>query len=206
MRYYTLLFFLVVLQAPVICQIVEKQSMQEFVDGETLKYSTDGSGKSNGLKLNLKYPKSWAAQDGEGPHIVETFIQPGNDAAFLIMVQSLDTEFTQSELDEFFTLDGLKYALPDGATFISANSNLKIESLKAGSLEYSAINTGGELSIYTHCLNYFFVYKKYLIALQCYVSSTTGESNGAIDNKFYTLNPLFELVFNSITLDNVWTD
>ena len=122
------------------------------------------------------------------------------------MVQSQDSNFTQIEIDELFTAEGLKYAMPTGATFISSNSKLKIESLKAGSIEYTTINTRGELTLYGHCLNYLFVYKQHLITLQCFVSSTTGESTQAIDKKFYTLKPLFSMVFNSLVLDNVWTD
>ncbi len=206
MRYITLIFCLLAFKFQMNGQTAEEQSTQEFIADATDKFSTDGSGKSNGLKLHLKYPKSWSALDGERPHIVKKFLQPGGDALFLIMVQSQDSNFTQIEIDELFTAEGLKYAMPTGATFISSNSKLKIESLKAGSIEYTTINTRGELTLYGHCLNYLFVYKQHLITLQCFVSSTTGESTQAIDKKFYTLKPLFSMVFNSLVLDNVWTD
>jgi len=43
----------------------------EFADGYRQRYQTDGSGKSQGIKLNLQPPPSWAAKEGERPHIVK---------------------------------------------------------------------------------------------------------------------------------------
>lgn len=34
------------------------------------KFQTDGSGKSSGLKLSIKYPSDWIQKDGTRPHIL----------------------------------------------------------------------------------------------------------------------------------------
>jgi DNA-directed RNA polymerase subunit RPC12/RpoP len=49
----------------------QRSPVLEFLDGYRQQYLTDGSGKSQGVKLRIEYPASWHAEDGVRPHILQ---------------------------------------------------------------------------------------------------------------------------------------
>lgn len=204
MKYILTLILVVCYILPSIAQTQEQVSLKEFLAGSTTKYYSKGEGKAYGLKINLKYPASWTSKEGERPHIVKKFEQPNGNVLGMLFINKGDAIFTESEIAEVMTTDGLKSIIPDYATYVSSNPNLKIEGLKAGSIEYTATNKRVDLTIYTHNLSYIFVYKQYLIMIQFYVSGTSDESNEQIDARYNEIKPLFPLIFNSIVIENLW--
>src|SRR2546425_4957616 len=110
---------------------------KEFLDGNKTKFSTAGHPKAKGVKMSLYYPRSWVAQEGERPNIVQKFVGKGQDALAIALIHissppfPAGTRISPSELEEILTPDNLKDMLPDGATLISAKST-KIDGLPAG--------------------------------------------------------------------------
>jgi len=49
---------------------VIRKDFENFKQGKVNIYETDGSGKSAGLKIKLKYPLEWTTENGERLHIV----------------------------------------------------------------------------------------------------------------------------------------
>lgn len=81
--------------------------VQEYLDGFGKRYTADGSGKSLGLQISLKFPTSWSDTEGERPHILRKFVDQRKEMAMaLIYVQDLGeppdelAEFDFSDLSE----------------------------------------------------------------------------------------------------------
>lgn len=185
-------------------QAIEKQSITEYNSGKTNKFSTTGLGKAKGLRLNMKYPISWKSIEGERPHVVRKFVQPDNYALSIILVNKLDKPFTNAEIDELFTTEGLKSIISENSNFISSNPNLKIEGLKAGSIDYSTSAVRMDRHFNSYNRFYVFVYKEYFVMIQFMVLNKIGESDLSVNSRFNTLKPLFYQMFNSIVIDNIW--
>lgn len=185
-------------------QTAEEKSLNDYIDGKISKYSSKGEGKSQGLKINLSYPSSWEANDGERPHIVKKFQQSDGYVLALLFINKTDAIITESEILEVMTTEGLKSVIPVSGKYISSNSNLKIEGLKAGSVEYTDENKRVDITIYTHNLAYLFFYKQYLVMVQFYVTGSLNESHEQIDARFNRTKTLFPLIFNSVVIENIW--
>jgi hypothetical protein len=185
-------------------QTEESESLKEFNSGQVSKYSSFGQDKSQGLKINIKYPKSWKSMEGERPHVVRKFAQQDNYVLALIIVNKQDNNFSQSEISEILTPDGLKSIIPPSGIYISSNPNLKIEGLKAGSVEYTNSAVRMDRMFYSCNLNYIFYYGQYIVTIQFMVVNKMGESNLSVENRYKIIKPLFYQMFNSIVIDNVW--
>jgi hypothetical protein len=185
-------------------QTTEEKSLTEFNSGQVKKFSSKGEGKSSGLKIQMKYPNSWQSIEGEHPHVVRKFAQSDDYVLAMILIFKQDKAFSQSEINEMFTDDGIKSMLPESATFITSNVNLKIEGLKAGSIEFTNNSRRMDRQFYSHSLYFTFVYKQYLVYVQFSVANKIGESNMSVNTRYQKIKPLFVQMFNSIVIDNIW--
>lgn len=185
-------------------QTAEDQSIKEFNSDQVNKYSSNGEDKSKGLKLHFKYPKSWKSIEGDRPHVIRKFAQSDNYVLAIILVNKLEKELSQKDINEIFTIDGLKAIVPENGTYISCNPNLKIEALNAGSVEYTVSATRVDRKFYTHVLNYMFVYKSYIITVQFIVADKINEMKVSVDDRYKKICPLFRQMFNSVVIDNIW--
>ena len=193
------------------CQTEEEKSVKEFSSGQRNKFSSNGEGKSQGLKIHIKYPKSWTSKEGDRPHVLRKFVQSDNYALAIVVVQKAEKEFSQAEINELMTTEGLQSSLPKGGLYISSNPNLKIDNLKAGSIEYSLITERVDKKLYTHVLQYVVIYKDYILTLQFSVADINGlnavaQSKATVDKRYKIIYPLFWEMFNNLVIDNVWTD
>jgi hypothetical protein len=185
-------------------QTEEKKSVSEFNSGRVSKFSSYGQGKSQGLKIHFKYPKSWESIEGERPHVVRKFAQSDDYVLALILVKKQEQTFSQSEISEVFTTGGLKSIIPSSGTYISSNGNLKIEGLQTGSVEFTNSGLRMNRPFFSYNLNYLFFYKQYFINVQFMVINKIGETNSSVTNRYETVKPLLEQMFNSIVIDNIW--
>jgi len=182
---------------------------KEFASGNQAKFSTAGHPKSKGINLVVSYPRSWLAQEGERPNIVQKFFSEhgkGLEGA-IIVTKNLGvppgTVISEMELEELFSPAELKDMLPSGASFIQASST-KIEGLPAGILEYSTREERAGLTIHTQVVSYIFVHNNTLIQFQCLVSTGIHNNQDMLIRKMAEFRPLFTLMANSIVLPDRW--
>jgi len=185
-------------------QTSEKNSLNEFNSGKIKKFSTSGLDKAKGLKLQFKYPASWKSIDGERPHVVRKFAQSDDYVLSLILINTQEQSFTQQEIDELFTTETFKSMIPADGIYLRSNTNMKIEGLKAGSIEFTRTAKRMDRLIYSHNESYFFIYKQYFVSIQFMVLNKDSESNSHVDLRFKEIQPLFYKMFNSIVIDNIW--
>jgi len=185
-------------------QMTEEASLYEFINGKVYKYSSNGEGKSLGLKINLKYPMSWKSQEGERPHIVRKFTQSDGYANAIIYIEKTDNVFTEEEISEQLCTESMKNAANTLGTYISSSNNLKIEGLRASYVEYTATNQRMERVIFSYNLNYQFFYKNYYVGFMCGVPDKIGETKESVKSRYNKIKSLFTMMFNSIVIYNVY--
>jgi len=198
------LFFLCFTNSLIFCQSNEQISVKRFFSGETSKFSSKNSEKAKGLNLQFKYPNTWRSLDGERPHVVRKFAQPGGTVLAIILIDKLGKKPTKFELNNFFSLQALKSYIPASATYISSNPDLMIEGLRAGSIECTNVGKRVDQTFLTHSISYIFYYEDYSVLIQFMVSNSNGESFDKVNNKFNKLKNLFSEMFNSIVITNRW--
>lgn len=95
----------------------------EFLDGFRQRYNTDGSGKSQGIKLKLQIPKSWAKKEAERPHIVQKWVSENVNGVETIMLGIRDAEGldpSKSEIEELVCSGDVKDSVPEGVTYLES--------------------------------------------------------------------------------------
>lgn len=180
--------------------------VQEFKSGLTNKYYSNGEAKSKGLKIQFKYPKLFNSKEGDRPHIIQKFFLESEGIYSLIVVNKMDNVASQNEILEAISASGLKSMLPTSANYISSNSNLKIEGLKAGSIEFTNNSQRMDLNIFSYNQHYLVIYKDYLISIQFYVTQKSEESKDDLQSRYKKLKPLFYGMFNSLVIENIWSN
>jgi len=185
-------------------QTEEEKSLREFNAGQISKFSSLGQGKSMGLKIHLKFPKSWKSIEGERPHIVRKFAQQDDYALAIILVNKQDMIISQTDINDMLSPEGIRDIMPNGSTFISSNTNLKIEGLKAGLIEFKSSALRMERQFLSFNSFYVFCYKEYFISIQFMVVNKIGESETSVQNRYQKIKPLFYQMFNSVVIDNIW--
>lgn len=91
----------------------------EFFDGFRQRYRTDGTGKSQGIRLALQLPRSWLAKDGERPHIVQKWTNEGGTGYSSVMLDIRDAEGynpTRREMEQFVKSGEVRDVVPAGGT------------------------------------------------------------------------------------------
>lgn len=91
----------------------------EFGDGFRQRFRTDGSGKSQGIRLVLQLPRSWIAKDGERPHIVQKWTSEGGTGSSMIMLDIRDAQGfnpDRKEMERFVKSGEVREIVPEGGT------------------------------------------------------------------------------------------
>ena len=97
----------------------------EFGDGFRQRFRTDGTGKSQGIRLVLQLPRSWIAKEGERPHIVQKWINEGGTGSSIIMLDIRDGQGynpDRREMERFVKSGEVREAVPDGGTMHGAGT------------------------------------------------------------------------------------
>ena len=91
----------------------------EFGNGFRQRFRTDGTGKSQDVRLILQLPRSWLAKDGERPHIVQKWISEGGTGSTIIMLDIRDAQgYTpdRREVERFVKSGEVREIVPEGGT------------------------------------------------------------------------------------------
>ncbi len=185
----------------------QTEYVNEIYSGQTKKYSTKYNEKSHGLNLTIKYPQSWREIEGNRPHSLVKLNAPEKSNMVLILITELDEEMSQSDIKGYFADDYLKSIVVEiGGTYLSSNSNLKIDGLKAASYDYYLTNQQMSKSFTMYSRNYIFFYKRYYIQIQCSVGNDEDNTYkiSNLNDYFNSYLQLFELIVNSTVIVNQW--
>ncbi|RJP40637.1 MAG: hypothetical protein C4547_02180, partial [Phycisphaerales bacterium] len=154
------------------------------------------------------YPSSWKAAEGERPHIVQKFVSEGGRGFEIVMIITSDlplppgTVITEQGQREMFAPSELGDMLPEGATFVNAQST-QIEGVPAGILEYRMPGERAGMKFMSQAWILNFLIGKTLVQVQFSVAELPG-SNDDVSSRMTAFKPLFTLMANSIVFPDKW--
>jgi hypothetical protein len=182
--------------------------LRTFTSGGRNKFSSAGHPKAHRLNLQMSFPKTWAALEGERPHILQKFVSENGRglemAVLTVMPIPLPDNKKLSAADMKEALSDGGALIPPGARLLSTQHS-EIEGLPTLLIDYSAVNDRVGLSIFQRawCVNFFadnrFVSIVFGVAAQ---SEAANPENARIaaERRMVAYKPLFLMMANSIVL------
>ena len=183
----------------------QNNPLREFGDGFRQRFQTNGSGKSQGLKINLQLPKSWVGKDGERPHIVQKWTSLDSDYFEIIQLIVMDAKGyspTKQEMLQFVADGESKTAIPDGATYV-ASGNFSLEKQTGFWVEMSMPVERAGFTMYQESLMYQMFFRGKGIAILCSTGDQVDERL-KVGQSFKRMKPLCQQVLNSLVLPQAY--
>jgi len=177
----------------------------EFADGYRQRYQTDGVGKSQGIKLNLQLPRSWAAEDGERPHIVKKWVSENGTGLETILLGIRDWQGynpTKKESEEFVRSGEVKETVPEGSTYV-ASGNFTLEMRTGYWVQMAMPIERAEMKIYLDVLMYQFFFRGKAVGIVCQAGGPEREKP-KVNDAFKRIRPLCQQVLNSLVLTQAY--
>jgi hypothetical protein len=178
---------------------------KEFTTGCTQVFKTKGHPKSKGTDWQIKVPKSWKAQEGDRPNIIQKFTSDFGDGKqiIMLMVKDLDLpqgyKITKQELTELFTEKAMKEMVDKDSKYLSF-TKMTLDSQIGGMLEMEKINSRLDKKIKIRMVSFIFVRNAQMYFLQGMISTDVLEEDLSLQMKKFL--PLYKLVANSIVVND----
>jgi hypothetical protein len=173
----------------------------EFADGFRQRYQTDGTGKSQGIKINLQLPRSWAGKDGERPHIAQKWVSENGTGLEVIHLDIRDGQgynLTKKEMEEFVRSGEAKDSVPDGSRYVNSG-NFTLEKQTGYWLQIAIPVERAGMKIYQDALTYQFFFRGKAIGIMCQAGGPENEKP-KVNEAFKRIRPLCQQVLNSLVL------
>ncbi len=178
---------------------------REFLDGFRQRFRTDGTGKSRGMKLSLQLPRSWAAQEGERPHIVKKWTSENGTGLESIMLDTRDAEGynpDRREIERFLRSGEVKQAVPQGAVYIESGT-FTIEGRPGYWTHMKMTQERTGVEIYQGIVMYQAFFRGRAIGIMCHAGGPRRHA-ARVDETLKRIRPLCEQVVNSIVLEQAY--
>lgn len=186
----------------------QTSDIDAFKLNQTQKFFTKDHPKAKGINISLKYPKSWIAEEGERPNIVQKFIKVLDDGITIsCMIAIWDIpeagDFSDEEIvQEIFSEEGMKLLL-------GPNSKLLKHMLTKYDGQPGALSSGvtveerSGIKVCSYFLRHTFVYSKKVVLVGCAVIGLLSNAN-KIEELYKKYEPLFLQIGNSIVIHDKW--
>lgn len=180
----------------------------EFHDDYRYKYTANGTGKAKGIAFSIEVPKTWAAEEGKRPNVVQKFTSANGRGTEVLLVLVKDMPLrageiiTEKDVAAMLSSSDINDLLVDGSEYINSGK-LTLENLPGIWVQYSMNTLRLRTSIEMEVIMYAVFYKSKMIQIQGHVMTTVNgkqlDSGGL--KKF---EKLFDLVANSLVLPDLY--
>jgi hypothetical protein len=176
----------------------EKPHM-EMTNGYTNEYKADCDPKALGLRISFLYPKSWKADDGRRPHILQKFQSLDSIASAMIYIKKLPSSslFSTKEdiLQYLSSSEYLKDETPS-SKFIS-NGMTTIAGQQASYVNFTSrrstpLDDIGDIVIRSRI--YYIIWQKKIVSLSFDVARTGKVNEEEVETSFRKFEKLFEFM------------
>ncbi|MDO8926511.1 MAG: hypothetical protein Q7U94_06330 [Sideroxyarcus sp.] len=177
----------------------------EFTDGFRQRYHSDGTGKSQGIKLTLQVPRSWVAKEGERPHIVKKWQSENGTGLELIILDIRDGEgYNPSRQDMVNVISSgeIKSLVPSGSTYADSG-NFNLEGQTGYWLQITTNIERAGTKLYQEATTYQLFFRGKAIGLHCQAGGPESEKSKTSE-AFKRIKPLCQQVLNSLVLTQVY--
>lgn len=175
--------------------------VDEFSDGFRQLYKTDGTGKSQGIKLKLQLPRSWLGKDGDRPHIAQKWISENGTGLNIIMLIIGDAKGFNPKKKEIIALvrsGEVKNVAPEGSQFIDAG-NFNLENQTGYWMQVAMPIERAGMKMYQDILIYQLFFRGKGISIQC-AAAGQADKIAKVSDSLKRTKPLCQQVLNSLVL------
>lgn len=179
----------------------EGRPVAEFLAGFRNRYRTDGGGKSLGIVLSLQTPRSWAASEGERPHIVQKWTSEGGTGLDTIMLDIRRLEgpaIAKKQIDDLLQSGEIRSLLPGTATYVSSGS-FTVEGLDGYWVQMTASTERAGVAVFVQSILHQLPLDGRIVGLTC-ASGALPDDPDEARQSFEQLRPLCQQVLNSLVL------
>lgn len=180
----------------------QKYPEKEFLDGYFYRYKSDGNPKSKGVNFTIKVPESWLSKEAERPNIVRKFISQNGSNPNMIMAIVYDIPQNITKINK----EDLKYLcndIPHGSILRSCDK-IVIENLPAIRQKMKMKMQRIDKVVDIEIVQYSIFFKNKVISLQGHIGNFENLSEKELLKRFKQYEPLFELVANSLVLEDMY--
>jgi len=179
----------------------QKSPEKEMIDGFINEYFTKESEKSDGINIKIKYPKSWKADNGDRPHVIQKFTSDNGHGleGALIMIIKTKENLSKSDIDILLSKEGMEYQLPEKSKILDVNTGLTIDNYPAASITFYHEQSRMNLKIGMIIETYFIYYKDYQISVMFNTGSTVDNYDDSL-KRFEIYKKLFFRIANNLVI------
>jgi hypothetical protein len=182
-----------------------EKDFENFRHGKVKIFETDGLGRSEGLKVKIKYPYNWTAEDMlNRPLIVKGFFSENKVSSLFIQIFKADEIISWNMVKQGNTPEILKKYLPSNYTLLQVKQDLKIDGEPTVYTEYH-VGTTSDSNVEKYQCNYQIYYQQYVISVGGIVGKRDFE-NSNLKEVFEKYKFLFASMANSLVIMSKWED
>lgn len=146
----------------------------EITQGFTETLQVDGTGKAQGLRMRLDYPKSWEARPGKGPHVLN-LLQSQDGIAMMVITVTAAQDFwpptaTQTDVQGILDTGQWKTLLSQAGSHPISAKVVHLGGVPALEMEFDNYMPAADPKIYQRGLLYCLVVRGKALTIQ----TTTG--------------------------------
>lgn len=182
---------------------------REFFDGYKYKYKTNGLGKAKGLAFSIEAPKTWTAQEGNRPNIVQKFVSENGRGLELLLVLIKEMplqpgeQITEKDILEILNPKDIKDVLPEGSIYLNSGK-LTLENLPGYWVHFNISRSRVRDSVDMEIIMYTIFYKNKIIQIQGQVMTSMNGKKIERHGGFKKYEKLFDLMVNSFVLPEMY--
>jgi len=189
----------------------QQSSLQRFLNGERLTYSTADNPKAKGIQMSFDYPSSWGGADGRRPNTLYQVTSEKGAGMELcnLVIKDLNlppgSKITAQDIEELFDLKGIKDFVPPGSRFI-ASKRTTIDGQPGAWVQFSQDTDRAGISLQMVWLTYLIYYDRRIISFNCSVGDSGDKPRELVQQRFNAALPLFQQIANSIIIQSKWRE
>ena len=179
---------------------------KELIEGFRQSFKTDGSGKSQGLVLNLQLPRSWKEKEASRPHIVRKWQSEGGTGPGLIMLMVRDTAGetpSRTDIAGWMQPGEIETLVPDGGV-LRDHGMVMIEDQPGYFMDFEMLIERAGAVVFQIMRQYAIFYRGKMIAIQCAAGALESQRIN-VDEEFQGLKPLCQQVVNTLVIPELYT-
>ena len=178
----------------------------EMLEGWKQTFRTKGHPKSKGVDFSISLPSSWKKREGYRPNIIQVFQSGGGHGPILCSIMAKEIplpqgyEMKSDELDELFRPNELKDMIPEGATFVDAQS-LFLEGSPAGFIVFDQIMQRLDISMRVRSSQFVTVKNNVMIFIQFGLNEYPNSEKN-LDEQHEKYLPTYRTIANTLVIND----
>lgn len=172
----------------------QPSEIAEFQARQTVQFSSRGHEKARGLNVTLRYPRSWRAEEGDRPHVLQNFLATNGSGSNCNILIRDGGGATAAELRQAIRPENAPNVVPRSMTLVAAQATT-LDNQQAVEIQVrQSVNRGG-VAVEARMVMFMAVYRDSLVNLTCGTGAPTAQD---AELRYRAYLPLFRRVAGSV--------